>query len=197
MFHPWIGTQFGSADSHISSKRLLVLGESHHAEEHPIGAIVPNMTRDVFDMYRSGPWYRWMRTFDNIAAAVTGRRKADLGAAGVRAFWDEVAFYNYVPVVAASAARQRPSPAHFGRGEEPFRRLLAELHPGAVIVCGYDLWARMIRTHAPGYADNPWRPASCFARLGEADIPALRMVHPSTAFSPPRWTPLIRDLLEM
>lgn len=125
MFHPWIGSRFGSADSRISSKRLLVLGESHHAEEHPIGAIVPDMTRDVFWKYRNEAWCPWMRTFDNIAAAVTGQRKAELGAAGVRTFWDEVAFYNYVPIVAAGAARQRPAPAHFAAGKEPFRRLLA------------------------------------------------------------------------
>ena len=183
--------------SRLASKRLLVLGESHHADGYPIGTVVPDMTLDVFDAYRTGPWVPWMRTFDNVAAAVTGQRKAELGAAGVRAFWDDVAFYNYVPVVAASAARQRPIPAHFAAGADPFRRLLQEHQPEVVIVCGYALWGRMIPSHAVGYTANPWRPTTHFARIGDARIPALRMVHPSTAFSPPRWTPLINQLLEM
>ncbi len=197
MFTPWVGSRFGTAGSPLASKRLLVLGESHHAEEHPVGAVVPSMTRDVFWKYRNEPWCRWMRTFDNIAAAVTGVKKSEVGVAGVHAFWDQVAFYNYVPVVAAGAARQRPMPAQFKAGDEPFRLQLAELQPGAVIVCGYELWARMTAVHAQQYADDPWRPSSAFARLGEARIPALRMVHPSTAFSPRRWTPLIRELLNM
>ncbi|KFC65280.1 hypothetical protein FG93_04821 [Bosea sp. LC85] len=116
MFTQWVGPQFGAVERALASKRLLVVGESHHAEEHPVGSVVPNMTLDVFKQYRTGPWAPWMRTFDNIAAAVNGRSKTELGREGFNGIWDEIAFYNYIPVVAASAARQRPSPDHFAAG---------------------------------------------------------------------------------
>lgn len=194
MFVPWVGERFGS-EGPLASRRLLILGESHHAEEHEVGAVVPEMTRDVFKQYRRGPWTRWMRTLDNVAAAVTGRSKRLLGPDGVRTFWDQVAFYNYVPVVAAPYARQAPTPEHVALGAPFFDQLLEELQPGAVIVCGYRLWPTITASHVDGYADNPWRPSTPFAAIGKSGIPALRMAHPSTGFSPSAWHPLINDLI--
>jgi len=112
------------------------------------------MTRDVFEQYRRGPWNRWMRTLDNVAAAMTGRSKRLLGSDGVRTFWDQVAFYDYVPVVATPYARQAPSSEHAALGAPFFDQLLEELHPGATIVCGYRLWLRMNANHFDGNTDN-------------------------------------------
>lgn len=195
MFRPWVGENYGADDLPIGSKRLLILGESHHSQEHPVGTLVPDMTVDVVSYYQTGPWVPWMRTLDNAAAAIAGKSKRELGRAGVNAIWDQIAFYNYVPVVAASGSRSRPTGEHFEMGAEPFRQLLVDLSPRAIIVCGYELWARIVPHHAQAYTENPWRPETSFAELGPRKIPALRMVHPSTAFSPARWAPQIADLL--
>lgn len=194
MFTPWVGQEFGNPENNLGLKRILVLGESHHSDQHELGALVPNMTTDVFQWYLQGPWAPWMRTFDNAAAAVAGQSKRVLGRSGVNAVWNQMAFYNYVPVVAAPGSRHRPPAEYFDRGVEPFRSVLETLRPGAIIVCGYELWARIIPHHTEAYVDNPWRPSSPFAQIGSLKIPALRMVHPSTAFSPAQWTPRIQDL---
>lgn len=141
MFCPWVGERYGSSGSLLSAKRLLILGESHHSDGHPAGTVVPEMTKDVLRIYRKEKWVPWMRTFDNAAAAVTGKPKAELGRDGVNSFWDQVAFYNYVPVVAARSSRIPPSAEHFQLGAEPFESLLDELKPGAILVWGYRLWA--------------------------------------------------------
>lgn len=196
MFKPWVGEHFGSPDHPLGSKRLLVLGESHHSRTHPVGSLHPTMTVDTVNHFRTAERASWMRTFDNIAAAIAGRSKPQLGRAGVNAIWDQIAFYNYVPVVAAPASRNRPSVDYFALGAEPFRTMLDALQPRAIVVCGYELWARIIPRHASDYTDNAWHPSTPFASIGERRVPALRMVHPSTAYSPSRWSPLIADLMQ-
>lgn len=196
MFTPWVGSEFGNAGKPLAAKRLLVLGESHYSDEHELGSYEPGMTLDVVGRYRTGKRETWMRTFDNLAAAIAGQSKRIIGRDGVNAIWEQIAFYNYVPVVAASGSRTPPSEAHFALGAPPFEILLDNLRPNAILVCGYRLWARFIPRHASGYADNVWKPSTPFASITERNIPALRMVHPSTGYSPSFWTPFIEELLE-
>ncbi|PZR95162.1 MAG: hypothetical protein DI537_05100 [Stutzerimonas stutzeri] len=153
------------------------------------------MTLDVVQRLLHGNRETWMRTFDNIASAIAGQPKSQLGRAGVNAIWNQIAFYNYVPVVAAHTPGVSPSEQHFAMGAQPFDRLIETLEPLAIIVCGYRLWPRFISNHAVGYTDNLWKPSTPFAAIGTSAIPALRMAHPSIGYSPPAWTALIADLL--
>ncbi len=196
MFTPWVGPESGNSKTPLGEARLLVLGESHYSDHHELGSYEPGMTLDVVARYRTGERERWMRTFDNLAAAIAGSSKRLIGREGVNSIWEQIAFYNYVPVVAASGSRTPPSEAHFALGAPPFEILLENLRPHAILVCGYRLWARFIPRHASDYTDNVWKPSTPFALIGEQKIPALRMAHPSTGYSPSFWTPHITELLD-
>ena len=198
MFLPWIGPDFGKANNPIGGRRLMVVAESHHADgaNHAIGTTDPDFTVGVVETYKSCPREGWMRTFDNIAAAIGERSKPELGRDGVNAIWDAIAFYNYVPVFAATAARQRPTIEMFRLGQEPFRRAVDMVQPEVVLVAGYAVWDWVVYHQAETEFHKPVDPAAPFAPLSKVGgLTAMRMKHPSTAFSPTAWRPLIRRLL--
>ncbi|MCV0415152.1 MAG: hypothetical protein K5831_09760 [Brevundimonas sp.] len=201
MFTPWVGPKFGDKDNAIGGFRLLVVGESHHADGpgYEIGTIHPDFTVGVVEAYQSDPWQRWMKTFDNIAAAVGGRSKSEAGREGMNAVWDSIAFYNYIPVIAATAARKElPTQEMFIAGVEPFRRAVATVKPDAIVVAGYRLWDEIVYRHADSEHHRPVDASNPFVPLADVGgLLALRMIHPSTAFSPSRWHPLIQRLREM
>ena len=198
MFLPWIGPDFGKRGNALNGKRLLVVAESHHASgpEHAIGTTVPDFTIGVVETYKTEPREGWMRTFDNIAAAISDRSKPELGREGVNRIWDSIAFYNYVPVFAATAARQRPTVEMFRLGEQPFRRAVDQVKPDAILVGGYRTWDWLIYHQADPIHHKPVDPAQPFIPLARVGgLTAMRMKHPSTAFSPAEWRPFIRRLL--
>ena len=201
MFQPWIGDKYAEPGNGFGGKRVLVVGESHHAEEHAPGSVVPDMTREVMRIYASGKRERWMRTLDNVAWAVSGKSRWELEREGNRGefrVWKSMAFYNYVPVVLAGSARShRPSNDQFRSGTEPFERVLLDLKPDVLIVCGYGLFPWVVRNHYPDFTGDPWRFVGEWADFPRGrPIRAVRMIHPSTAFSPKRWHPVIRRALD-
>ncbi|AWC25280.1 hypothetical protein CO731_04775 [Aminobacter sp. MSH1] len=200
MFQPWIGDSYDAPDNMFDGKRVLVIGESHYASEHEIGSIVPDMTNDVMRMYASGKRERWMRTLDNVAWTVSGKGRGELEREGKRgefSVWNSMAFYNYIPVVLADDARSdRPTAELFRSGMEPFEKVILKHQPDILVICGYGLFPWIISNHYSECAGDPW------SFRGEwIDIPrqqpirAVRMIHPSTAFSPKKWNPVIRRAL--
>lgn len=85
---------------------------------------------------------------------VTGQhhREADRSA-----FWNDVAFYNYVQVSVGDSARVRPTAEMFGAAERPFWRTLRELKPTHMLVLGAELWESL---PSEGYPGAPVRPTN-------------------------------------
>ncbi|CAH2394144.1 hypothetical protein [Mesorhizobium ventifaucium] len=203
MFKAWVGAKFGVADNFVSGRRVLVLGESHHADEHPVGSVVPEMTHDTMRLYASGTRERWRRTFDNLAWAVSGKNRQHLERDGKRSepeVWDSLAFYNYIPVVLAPRPRSyRPTSALFGgeRTISAFEQVLAETKPEIVLIWGYELFPWVIRNHYADYEGHPWSFSGEWIDLPRnPPIRAVRMKHPSTGFSAAAWHGVVRRALD-
>eukprot|EP01035_Chromulina_nebulosa_P041834 gene41834-56648_t len=136
MFDPWVGDSYGQTKL-LRGKRILVVGESHHASDHPVGEMVPQMTKAVVAKYRATQERgAWMRTFDNIAWALSGRSRIELARDDYRGefeVWRSIAFYNYIPVILAEGPRgKRPTSELFASGREPFEKVLTELQPDVI-----------------------------------------------------------------
>jgi hypothetical protein len=190
MFKPWVGTSFGDTSNLLRGRRLLVLGESHHAEEYPVGSIVPEMTCDVVSTYldQSAPRHPWMRTFSVVTGFVARQSSSELSPDERKRIWDSIAFYNFVPVTAAAYARQRPSAAHFDLGTKPLHEVLSGLKIEAVAVMGKDLSGWVARGEG---LEKPWDQSEYLIN----GVPAVRFPHPSTAFRYAQCWPLLNDLV--
>lgn len=203
MFKAWVGNKFGETGNLVGGKRVLVLGESHHADEHPVGSEVPDMTHDTMRLYASGTRARWRRTFDNLAWAVSGKNREQLerdGKRGEPEVWNSLAFYNYIPVVLATHSRSnRPTDAQFSDGKtiSAFERVLGETRPDVLLVWGYTLFPWVIRNHHPLYNGHPWSFAGEWIDLPrQPPVRAVRLLHPSAAFSPAAWHGVIQRALD-
>lgn len=200
VFKPWLGSLYGKEENIFGGKRVLVVGESHHADEHEVGTILPNMTQKVMDYYASGSRASWMRTLDNHAWAVSGKSRADLEQDGKRGefnVWTSMAFYNYILVVLAGGPRsQRPTPELFKSGKAPFEQVFMNLKPELLLIWGYGLFPWIVRNHFPEFDGNPWHFKGEFIDLPTLPpVRAVRMLHPSAAFSSKHWhTVLTRAL---
>lgn len=196
MFEPWIGERYGRSEL-LGGKRILVVGESHHSAEHPANSIVPDMTRSVMRYYSSTQARgEWMRTLDNIAWALSGKSRAELAQSTHRGefdVWQGVAFYNYIPVVLTDSARNgRPTAEHYRLAVEPFERVMADLKPDILLICGYGLFPYVIKNHWPTALDKPWDFGGDYVDVcPNPSIRAIRLIHPSTGFSHSRWHTVI------
>jgi hypothetical protein len=200
MFDPWVGSLYGKPQNIFGGKRVLVVGESHHSQEHAIGEVVPNMTRETMEIYGSGERARWMRTFDNMAWAVSGKSPVDLELSGQRgefAIWNSMAFYNYIPVVLANYSRaERPTNEQFEAGKVPFEKLLLELRPEVLLIWGFQLFPWIINNHFPHYGSHPWDFTGEYVDLPTTPpTRAVRILHPSAAFSSGKWHLVIQRAL--
>lgn len=190
MIKPWEGTKWGKAGNMVGGIRLLVVGESAHAEEYPIGSAPAYLLRTTVSDYISSD-SNW-RFYRIVTALLTEKNTADIEKHERAAAWQSVAFVNYVPVVAANYSRERPSREMFKQGAQPFRKLLDRLSPEAILVLGVDTWGWMMQgLELPG---NHWdKPKTPFALVGEAV--AARLIHPSRGFSYKEWRPVFHELL--
>ncbi|MDM9626558.1 hypothetical protein QTL95_11670 [Rhizobium sp. S152] len=139
-----------------------------------------------------------MRTLDNFAWALSGKGPSGLPSNEFRGefgVWQSVAFYNYIPVILADSARSdRPTAEHFAMAVEPFERVLNDLKPQVLVVWGYSLFPYVIRNHWPSALPKPWDFNGNFVDVGMSDpIRAIRMLHPSAAFSHNRWHTILSE----
>ncbi len=193
MADPWIGDAFGTSGNELGGIRLLVLGESHYSSKHSVGQVYPPMTHEVMQHYLAG---NHLRFFANVAAAVSGLSQAKAGRSKHYQLWQSMAFYNYIPVTVADSARKFDE-RFWELGTQEFEKVLEDLRPDAVVVCGYRLFPRVLRRHVPGFAGDPWKFDRDIVQLGGNSRPlALRMMHPSAAFSAKAWAPKISEMLQ-
>ena len=194
MARPWIGSDWGKSDNAVGGLRIMILGESHYHDEAPVGTDIPDLTEWVVNSYlEDGRMYPFISKLEGLV--MTGRQ-----ARTPRDVWNSLVFYNYVPVVAANRARQRP-PEELWDGSAPqlFSDVVKRVEAEAILVCGTTLWRRMTkglgeRNDAYEAGGRKWREREYEVALPHRAV-AAHIPHPSGwGWSYERCTPVIHHL---
>ena len=185
------GEKWGQSSNMLDGTRLMILGEAHYCSpEHPeaVGQCVPETTVEVVEeLAINGGRHRF---FTGITQIVSGRPKWAMSEDEIKEVWAAIAFANYVPIFVATGPRVRPTKVMFESGHAGFVKMLADLEPDAIAVCGNDLWWWMRRGWL---GEIP--PVAETCRIGKAI--ASRITHPSgKGFSSTKTRPIIEALLQ-
>lgn len=127
-YQPWEGLEYRSSSNSLGT-RLLLLGEAHYGDPEA------DATVRYTGGYANG---EFSHRFWTIAMQVVTGRPANM--IDRRAFWDSVAFYNFIQEPAGDHARIRPTTEMWRRGRDPFFTVLGWLKPRHVLALGSDLW---------------------------------------------------------
>lgn len=120
-YNMWKGQHYS-----LSANRVLVLGESWYTPEEPLSSYVPAWASGrITDVLFS-------RLFNDCS----GLRRESATTAQRLAWWDTIAFYNFVPGSIGPTTRSRPSRAQYESGATRLSGLLIELAPYAVWIIG-------------------------------------------------------------
>lgn len=199
----WVGDRYGDPSNYLNGTRLLVLGESFHHTDYEPGTALPDYNNELMREYLArvpAPGakqpLRWLRTFDNTAWALSGKGPEELRKASSEAeVWKAVAFSNYVSTVAGAASRERPTPEQFIASAEEFEETLEQVKPEVVLCWGYNLTGWVLRNHYPELS-KPWDLQGEWVDLPRSPaVRLIRMIHPSTGFTPGKWHDVISRAL--
>jgi len=177
MQYPWVGNKYGILDNTLSGKRILIVGESHYTDDKKdIGKSIPNITQEVVRKYQSGE-YR-IPFFTRISTMITGIPAWKNGEKS-KELWNELSFYNYVPVIAASGPREFEW-SLWGLGENEFNTVLEDVDPDLIVVSGYRLWDNAYIRHTDGSVSGGQR-VNMVTMTKNKDklVPTLIIRHPS------------------
>lgn len=193
-FAPWVGPRYESGA--VDGLRLLVLGESLYGRHESVERDRSLTHRVVEDHLRGRPRHRFVST---VAAVVAGVRPGDTNGEG--AFWNAVAFHNYVQEYAGERARQRPREEAWAQGAPALREVLAELQPDLILVCGRALWEHLKQvdglTSDPIQEDYDKRIRSRLFDAGGTKVVGGMINHPvSFGFRPAEWRPRVQRYVE-
>lgn len=132
IFQPWIGADYQAGSAH--NCRILILGESHYGK--PTDARL-DFTNYIIGRYAITERRRFFSVVQRLVSLDTKRGRYSL--ASKRAFWNSVAFCNYVQAIVGRKARQRPTPAMWDTGSNVLLQVLKEIQPEVVVVLGVEL----------------------------------------------------------
>src|SRR3954468_23948783 len=115
----WIGSDF-----HAPGKGVLILGESTYDTEL------------VADSIRN--WIRGARdqTFSRIFNSFSGHHTDDASPAERAAFWESVAFCNFVQQAVGTTCDDRPDDTHYSGATTSLPVVLQRIQPRAVLILG-------------------------------------------------------------
>jgi hypothetical protein len=192
-FQPWVGSLYGRHSPFGVS--VLVLGESHYDEGYAQGDRLTEFVVRGHMEARGKQYAFWTK----IGRTFTGPDYGD--AASRRAFWESIAFYNYVQDFVGTAARQRPTEEHFRSSWPAFTSLLAALKPDVVVTLGFGLWGAlqpMLSVRRPLGVTVPGSRESHYSLLTQA-APGAGVIgftkHPSTGYRPADWRAVVEALM--
>ncbi len=130
MFDPWVGNQYRT--SGLFGLRILILGEAHYGKPENAGA------SHTIEVVRALGQQRRFRFFTATRSLILGTRGwiPDKERA---AFWETVAYCNFIQSFPGASPRIRPSPEMWSAGQEPLLYTIRELEPHLVIALGKEL----------------------------------------------------------
>ena len=195
-FLPWIGANYWQG---MQGKRVLVLGESHYQwDRNVLIDNYPTLTIASIQLIVSGRAAGgWQSFFTKIAAAFLGCSPTQ---GDKKAFWQSVAFYNYIQQSAGFGPEPNPTPAMWSQSLPAFQRLLYTYHPEVIIVLGrYNWWNIQSLSGKKGpciacerYNETRW------LQLTGGSCLAYGIEHPSSRrFNGLYWHPFIRRALAL
>jgi hypothetical protein len=127
-FLPWEGARYRDG---IGGVRLLLVGDSHYSPDQgtQVQIFTRELVRDIMEGKRREPFFSKIAT---LVAASAGIPESP--------FWDSVAFYNFVQVLAGATPEDAPTDAMYREAVAPFWQVLQDLQPDAVIVFCQRTW---------------------------------------------------------
>ena len=125
-FKPWIGENYES-----SKPRILILGESHYSSNPDEK---PDFTQGIVAYWALGG--KGNRFFTTIAKVVSEKPHEWMRPNDKEAFWQSVAFYNFIQEIVGKEARIRPTEQMWQNAQEPLKNVLTNLSPEIVVVLG-------------------------------------------------------------
>lgn len=144
MIEPWKGERWGDPANALGGFRLMILGESHHSNrlDHAIGSKPRDMTTGVVEAYIAGNLHpRSKAFFTKLAGLIAERPSCTLSSDDRADIWHSVAFYNYIPCIAAETPRNWPYRPEWAQDAElSFEHWRRILEVEAILVCGKRLW---------------------------------------------------------
>ena len=132
VFDPWVGAQYWTVG--LGGVRVLILGESHYGD---IGAESATFTTEVVREWAQDKRHRFFTVTQKLVAGIgTDEWVTDEERA---AFWEQVAFYNFVQAFPGPEPRYRPTQEMWAAASPAFLATLAELKPQVVVILGIEL----------------------------------------------------------
>jgi hypothetical protein len=171
-FLPWIGSSYNSG---LYGARVLILGESHYGTPPE----KEGFTRHIIAKYGQTKRSRFFSVTQRLVSLDKSRNC--ISSSARKAFWEQVAFYNYVQQFVGASARKRPTPAQWEEAKEPFIHTVRELSPDLIIVLGQDtkrhlpkdlphaVYAFVRHPSGRGFSYKKWQPmvAAAFEQVTE------------------------------
>ena len=131
-FKPWVGERYKKRD--LFGLKILLLGESHY--------VVSDKEKEDFTIEvvkRLGQDERY-RFFTITAMFLLGKKAGErISNEERKAFWERVAFYNYVQDLVDKCPRKRPTAQMWHDAKKPFLTVCEELKPELIVVLGKEL----------------------------------------------------------
>jgi hypothetical protein len=150
VFEPWVGGNYRTTG--LDGLRVMVLGESHYGAPD---TEKPSTTQDVVRKWGQSRRHRFFTLTQKV---ITGT-DAGLSRADRRAFWEQVAFYNFIQRFVGDGPRVRPTQALWDDAAGPLLAVIEELKPHVLVVFG-----RALDAHLPPLPD---------------DVVVVRLTHPA------------------
>jgi hypothetical protein len=157
-FMPWIGKDYETGG--VLGTRILLLGESHYSKKfygHD-REITSNYTRHIIQQYaveKSDIFHAKVRRL--VLRGLNQSINWDTSKQQRQAFWDSVAFSNYIQEFVGKKPKERPAHEAWPRAAEGLWEVLERLRPEFCVVLGKTLW-----DHLPRSSSEPSRSVVSF-----------------------------------
>lgn len=188
-FHPWSPS---ASDPRFKGVRLLVLGESHYEEVSDTCRFLDadaagDLTQEMVLKWGAEPEGRQV-FFANLYTMLSGKAW-EAESRTLAPFWESIFFYNYVQSLVPGGAGHSPSSAMWANAALPFREVLEEIDPDAILVLGQRLWDNMLKQDEDLDDFPDGLGLICGYRKGDGKVvPAAHTRHPSSrGFAPLDW----------
>jgi hypothetical protein len=128
-FEPHVGVNYATC-----KPKVLIVGESHYGN----GSELNSFTQEVVKMWAMGE-AGIRRFFTTLAKLLSDKSNVWMSKEEKKAFWQNVAFYNFIQSIVGENPRIRPTDEMWDNGKLPLAEVLQELNPDIVLILGREL----------------------------------------------------------